>query len=477
MEHLFDFLATIRWQDVVDVTLNSYILFRLYVLLRRTNVFHLLVGIAALWFLQRISVSLGLIVTSWVIQGITAAAALIIIVVFGSEIRSVFQTKSIADILWRIPKETAVSSVEIISEAVFDMAKKHCGSLIVIPGKDSLEGDVQNGIPWRGLLSREMIISIFWHNNPVHDGAAIIQGDQVTDVGVILPLSQRTDLPKHYGTRHRAALGLSEDTDALVIVSSEERGVVMVAKRGTGQVMANRQALEGTLRNHLGAPSQVKHFFGMESQRVASGALASLLFIGMIWFVLTRGFDPLLITMDIPVEYVDRDPGQIILNTSTNTVRLHLSGSHILLRSMDPDQVRVRVSLSDASVGENVIPITEENVTLPPGVLLSKVDPRLVELEIDVPVTRSLPVQVDWTGKLREDLILSDVKVAPSQVQVRGSAEEMDDIDTIYTEKIPLDRIEKSGRTTAGLVLGREHMSVPEGSGSVTVEYTVTKRE
>jgi len=89
MSDLFTFLSSIRWQDVVDITLNSYILFRLYVLFRGTNVFRVIMGIALLWFFQRIAVSLGLIVTSWAIQGITAVAAFIIIVVFRNEIRSV----------------------------------------------------------------------------------------------------------------------------------------------------------------------------------------------------------------------------------------------------------------------------------------------------------------------------------------------------------------------------------------------------
>ncbi len=94
MNELLPFFSNIRWQDIVDITLNSYIVFRLYILFRGTNVFRVLIGIALLWFFQRIAVSLGLIVTSWAIQGITAVAALIIIVVFRNEIRSVLQAST-----------------------------------------------------------------------------------------------------------------------------------------------------------------------------------------------------------------------------------------------------------------------------------------------------------------------------------------------------------------------------------------------
>ena len=89
-------------------------------------------------------------------------------------------------------------------------------------------------------LSKEMITSIFWPDTPVHDGAAVVEGDRVTDVGAILPLSRRTDLPSQYGTRHRAAAGLAENTDALIIVVSEERGNVLVARgsRNSGTVIS-----------------------------------------------------------------------------------------------------------------------------------------------------------------------------------------------------------------------------------------------
>ena len=254
MTDFLTFFSGIRWQDVVDITLNSYILFRLYVLFRGTNVFRVIMGIALLWFFQRIAVSLGLIVTSWAIQGITAVAAFIIIVIFRNEIRSVLQARKLKAILWGSSQKKASTPIESIVEGVFSLARRHSGALIVLPGKEDLSEVVQRGIRWRGWLSKEMILSIFWPDNPVHDGAAIIQGDQVMEVGVILPLSQRQDLPSHYGTRHRAAAGLAENTDALVILVSEESGNVVVAKDSRLRVIHGKKQLE---RYHLAPlPSQ-----------------------------------------------------------------------------------------------------------------------------------------------------------------------------------------------------------------------------
>ena len=200
-----EFINTIRWRDVFDILLMSYILFRLYVLFKGTNVFRVLIGILVLWFFQKIAFYMGLIVTSWAVQSFTAVAAIIIIVIFRNEIRTVLQAKNFRALFWDFPHHELDTPVDIISESVFAMASKGTGAIIVIPGKEDIYDSVHSGINWDGSISKEMIMSIFWHENPVHDGAAIVTGDRVKQVGAVLPLSHRKDLPSHYGMRHRAA--------------------------------------------------------------------------------------------------------------------------------------------------------------------------------------------------------------------------------------------------------------------------------
>jgi diadenylate cyclase len=344
MEKLFSLLWGIRWQDAIDIVLNSYILFRLYVLLRGTNVFRVLMGIAFLWFFQRIAVFFGLIVTSWAIQGITAVAAIIIIVIFRNEIRLVLQAKNWKTILWGFPHQELSTPIESIVESVFELARERTGALIVFPGKDDLEEVVQNGILWRGLVSKEMIKSIFYHDNPVHDGAAVIRGDEVLKVGVILPLSHQKNLPFYYGTRHRAAAGLAEATDALVIVVSEERGSVSAAKDSRIRPVKDGEDLANLLREHVGAPSTRKGMRRKKRLEYVTAALASVLLIAGIWFSFTRGIDTL-IAVEVPIEYINRDPSMNITNSSANAVRLDLSGSGSLIRSLTADQVKVRIDL------------------------------------------------------------------------------------------------------------------------------------
>jgi DNA integrity scanning protein DisA with diadenylate cyclase activity len=178
-----------RWRDILDILIMSYILFRLYVLFKGTNVLRVLMGLLVLWIFQKIALYVGLIVTSWAVQGFTAVAAIIIIVIFRNEIRTVLQAKNIRALLWETRHHEIETPVDIISEAIFEMAKKGTGAIIVIPGKEDINDSVHSGIKWDGLISKEMILSVFWHENPVHDGAAVIQGNRIMQVGAVLPLS------------------------------------------------------------------------------------------------------------------------------------------------------------------------------------------------------------------------------------------------------------------------------------------------
>jgi uncharacterized protein (TIGR00159 family) len=476
MTELVTFLSSIRWQDLLDVTLSSYILFRLYFLFRGTHVFRVLIGIALLWFSQRIAVSLGLIVTSWGIQGITAVAAFIIIVVFRNEIRSVLQAKNLKTILWGFRYVSMSTPVERIVDSAYDLARKRIGALMVFPGKDDVEEMVHSGIPWRGLVSKEMIMSIFWPENPVHDGAAIIQGDRIIEVGAILPLSHREDLPSHYGTRHRAAAGLAEATDALVIVVSEERGDVAVAKGAGFDVMVRKEELGRLLRQHMNLPPVEEGYPKKQVLRLGIAALASFLFIAGVWFSFTRGMYTLT-TLEIPVEYMDVTPGMEILQTSVNAVRLDLSGSGTLVRSIRPEQVKVRLDLSKGVVGLNIFNITHENISLPPGVVLKSVEPPTVEVILDVPMKKELPVQVDWVGKLPPELILAAAEVSPDKVRVVGGSQIVEGISTIYTEKVPLDNIRETGTMTVGLALNPASLQIaPDSEDKITIRYQVKKR-
>jgi diadenylate cyclase len=473
---IINFFSSIRWQDIIDIALMSYIIFRLYILFKGTNVFRVLIGIALLWFFQRISSYLGLIVTSWAIQGVTAVAAIILIVIFRNEIRAVLQTKNLRSFLWGFHVKSVDTPSDAIVESILQLAANRHGALIVLPGKEDIHETVHSGIIWDGIISKEMLTSIFWPDNPVHDGAAVISGNRVIQVGTVLPLSRRTDLPSFYGTRHRAAAGLAEITDALVIIVSEERGTITAAKGSRLIPVENKNKLIEMIRGSHGVSSVAGRIFKKQKMELALVAMVSFLFITSIWLSFTRGKDTL-ISLEVPIEYTSLQPGLDIFDTSVNNVRLEISGSNTLLKSVKTENVKVTVGLSNSLLGVNNCLISEENISLPPGVFLQNVKPSYVKVTLDKSVEKKLPVQVDWTGRLSENLTLSDVSIDPRDAKVSGRSLVLKDLSTIYTEKVSLDRIKKSGELSANLVLNNPSLRLVNGSGGVTIRYTIKEKE
>lgn len=475
MDKVIEFLSSIRWQDIIDIVLMSYIIFRLYILFKGTNVIRVLVGIALLWFIQRIASWLGLIVTSWAIQGVTTVAAIVVIVIFRNEIRSVLHIKNLRSFLWGFRLRAVETPSDAIVDAVFQLAANRHGALIVLSGKEDIYEKVHSGINWEGKVSQEMITSIFWPDNPVHDGAAVITGDRIVQVGAVLPLSRRTDLPSYYGTRHRAAAGLAETTDSLVIVVSEERGNIVVAKGPRIFPVDRKKDLSEAIKDHLGISIGTGRLLKRQKMELAMAAMVSFIFITVIWLSFTRGIDTL-ISLEIPVEYTNRQPGLDIYDTSANTVRLDLSGSSVRLKSIKSENVSVTVDLSNTRIGTNNCLISEKNVSLPPGVSLKNIRPPYIEVTLDKTIDKNIPVQVDWIGKLADNLTLSDVIIEPPDVKINGRSTILDDISTIYTEKISLADIDKSGEMTVGILIGNPYLKLVDNKSSVTIRYIVTEK-
>jgi uncharacterized protein (TIGR00159 family) len=476
MTDALTFMASLRWQDFVDIGLNGFILFRLYVLFRGSRLIRVIPVLIILWVLKGVALFTGLVVTSWAIQGIIAAAALILIIVFRDEIASVFQTRNLKTFLWGFPSRGNIIPMDIIAQSTFEMGKRKIGALMVFPAAKEVNDIVQGGIDWDGKLSREMLLSIFWDKNPVHDGAIIIKENRISRVGVILPLSRRRDLPSRYGTRHRAGLGLAECSDCLVIIVSEESGRVTVVKGNEIKDVRNIAQLKIIIEGHSGKGKKRDSALWKDLFEYGTSAVVCVALVTGIWFGLSRGRETLK-SIVVPLEYTDIQKGFEIIESSTNTVTLHLGGSMPLLKSLGPQQIKVLLKLNAASAGENIYTVSGKNILLPPGIHLKKVEPSSVTLVLDGTIARQLPIQLNWTGELSEQRILTHAQITPKTITVTGPQKILKSITTLYTEKIPLDTIQTSGSREVAVILQPSSLKVPYKENMVTVTYTVVKRE
>ena len=219
----------ITWLDTLDVILVTVLLYRIMLVVRGTRMASALAGLLALALIYVLSSEVGLYTLNWLLEGFFSSLFLVMIILFHEDIRRALSQMGIRS-FWRVKSHASASMVDDLIWVCDYFAKRRIGALIVIEGKVELNDMMQGGVMLDALFSRELLLTLFFPNTALHDGAVMLRKGKITAAGCILPLA---DLDRQaFGTRHRAAIGITEVSDAVVLVVSEERGEISVAVRG-----------------------------------------------------------------------------------------------------------------------------------------------------------------------------------------------------------------------------------------------------
>jgi diadenylate cyclase len=229
---MIDILSQIGWRDVLDITIVSVILYRLLVILKGTKAAQMILGLILLLVASIISRYVELYTLSWLLQGFWAYIVIALIVLFQPEIRRGLAKMGAAPFFQNFASAAEVKGLEEIVRATVMLAERKIGALIVIERDMNLRELEEYGSPLDSKVTKEIILSIFHPTSPIHDGAIIIRGNRIVAAGCFLPLSITSSISRTLGTRHRAALGLSEETDAVVVIVSEETGGISLSMDG-----------------------------------------------------------------------------------------------------------------------------------------------------------------------------------------------------------------------------------------------------
>jgi len=233
----------LTWRDAVDIVVVAIVIYNLILLIRGTRAVQMILGLVAILVVYWLSILVRLPTLRGVLKEILFYLPLAIIVLFAGEIRKALQQFGRNPLIALFSGGEADTFVTEVVLAATSLAAKRIGALIVLARRDGLKTFIENGVRLDAAVSYELLVNIFVPGTPLHDGAVVIANRRIASASSFLPLTQRTNLPKDYGTRHRAAIGLSEETDALVIVVSEERGTIAVARDGRLQDGLDGRAL------------------------------------------------------------------------------------------------------------------------------------------------------------------------------------------------------------------------------------------
>ena len=371
--------------EIVDIAVASVLIYGVLRLLRTTANRMPLLGAVIMvgtYFMAR---AFGLFLTEMLLR--TAGLALIVVfaIAFQEDIRRVV-------LRWRhwrpyralnrsrLPSD----DVDPLVDLAFQSAEQRVGLLIVLQGRETLDHSVTGGIELLAPIKTILLQSIFDPHSPGHDGAIVIRDGRIVRMCAQLPLSENLEEARWRGTRHSAGLGLSERTDALVLIVSEERGVVSIAHDGRLVEISSAADLKLRLGAFLAEtcpvthrPSWAKRLLRHSGLKVASVAIAAL-----GWFLFARQSDTIEQTFVVPIEYRNIPTNLCLEDRPPAEARLTLSGPDPAFALLSPSSLRVRIELGGYQAGEADVQLTERDCVHPPDLSVYRIEPNVLHFRL-----------------------------------------------------------------------------------------------
>ncbi|OLB07098.1 MAG: TIGR00159 family protein [Candidatus Rokubacteria bacterium 13_2_20CM_69_15_1] len=230
-----DALAAFRWRDALDILLVAIVIYRVFVMFRGTRAVQMMIGISALATASLLARQLELYSTEWLLDNLWSFWVIALVVLFQPELRRALASLGqgrVGQALLRAAGEEGAQVLDEIGSAVESLSARRIGALLVVERATGLRQYAELGVPLDARVSADLLVSVFLPYSPLHDGAVFIQGTRIAAAGCFLPLSRNLQVGRALGTRHRAALGITEETDAIAIVVSEESGRISLAVEG-----------------------------------------------------------------------------------------------------------------------------------------------------------------------------------------------------------------------------------------------------
>jgi len=246
---MLETIHSIRLPDILDILIVSFIIYRTMLLIRGTRAVQMLVGIALIIIIYVLAGKFELQTLHWLLRTFLGSILVVIVILFQTDIRRALT--QIGKTPFRKVDDVADKDIEELVRAASYMARRRIGALMVIERDTGLRDLVSTGHRLDARLRHELLVAIFLPASPMHDGGVVIHKGRIHSSGCLLPLSQSSRLDKRYGTRHRAALGLSEETDAIVIVVSEETQEISLVEHGRITTFHDDKSLTATLKELL----------------------------------------------------------------------------------------------------------------------------------------------------------------------------------------------------------------------------------
>ena len=395
MERLHQWISTlpeIGLSGLCDIAIVTLMIYTFLIALKRTRRSGMiLTGIVILAVVYLAARKLNLVLTVVLLQGFFTVILVALVVIFQEDLRYFLEHVGVWWLERRLPpykRKTARPArreVEIMARTLADLARAKIGALVVIRGKDPIARYLNGGEEVQGLLSEPLLKSIFDPHSIGHDGAVIIDAGLIDKLGCYLPLSKNLGKLPRRGTRHAAALGLSELCDALCLVVSEERGEITIARNGDLRFIATSAELANILEafyDEIAPPPEAHPWTGFLRRNYREKALSLGLAVAL-WITLGFSAEVVQRAFEVPVKYVSL-PGTLAVESMLPPkVQVTFSGQRKAFALLTPDEIKLALDLRDARKGKHWFLITGRDLSYPSGLRFEDMEPRQVLVAIE----------------------------------------------------------------------------------------------
>lgn len=455
-------LRTIGLTDLLDIGVVALLLYAGLAWFLRSRARFTLVALAAFGGLYLASRAFDMYLTRLAFQTVVTVVLVAAVVIFQDDLRRA--AERLTTRTWFRRNHASLRDdgawVDVVVECMATLSRERIGALCVIKGNDHIEHYLSGGVPLGGKPSTQLLLSLFDPRSPGHDGAVVIHRGRVARFGTHLPLSTNVDDSGWLGTRHAAALGLSERTDALVLVVSEESGRMRVAEDGRLEEVESVEPLKARIEEFL---ERVQPPPAERSQRVLSAftrnlhlKLAAVGAAGALWLgVVGVDREPALRTISVPIALTSVPEGWDIARQEPLDARVTLSGSAAAFRVLEPDDVALQLDLPDLKDGTQAIPLDRSALRVPSDLAVRGVEPARVIVEAHRMVRVRVPVRPTLLGDLPPEQRLERVTVTPQTVEVIAPRQRASDLEHILTEPVDLQQASGRGAVERPLMLPR----------------------
>lgn len=429
----------IRIQDIADILIMTFLLYQLYSWFYRTRAMQVLLGLGVVTLIYFVTRFLGLYMTSWILQELGTVLIILLIVVFQSEIRQTLYRFSMLRHLFDRKPATKQSCFQEIAETLFSLASKRIGALLVFERNEPLESMMLNGVRLDCEISPQVLETIFADGTPLHDGAALIREGRISVASCHLPLSVNSEIPQYLGTRHRAALGLSERTDAIVAVVSEERGAVSLAVGPELQVIESPGELIAMLERLITPVHERQsllphaHFFSNLLPKTA------ILLVVITFWALITSRQGQIITVTAPVRMHGISDRLALVRNSPEELEVQLKSFSSLTPVPSKLDIAADIDLSTVREGQATIIVKNSDFKLPSGMEVAAITPSSVKIVTERKERKRVPVKIALRGAAGRGEVIAE----PNSVEIEGPVSRLGRIDRVVTEDVDAVQLRK----------------------------------